>query len=379
MEGKRAKLLLIVDDDRRNLSLLDAILIPHGFKTIKAESGEEALELFRQFRPDLILLDIMMPGMDGFEVCKRIRQMQGELHVPIIMVTALEETSDKERAAQAGADDFISKPINRTELIIRINSLIRISSFQKRLYRKNKELLKMNEKLNRIQKAKEELIHMIIHDLKNPLTGIYGNLELLKLRKDGLDDKQSILIAKAIVACDRMMNMIQNILDVYKLSEGKLTPQIMTVDVRSIISETLELFRISASLKGVQMKTSFFCDNRGFINTDPELFKRILGNLLSNAIRYSPESETVDIYVSFINNHLMISVRDRGPGIPDELKDKIFIPFEQFQLAGHKDSVGSAGLGLTFSKMATETLGGKIWVEDPEKGPGSVFKLRLPA
>ncbi len=379
MEGKGARLILLVDDDRKNLSLLEAILSPHGFKILKAASGKEALELFKEFRPDLILLDIMMPEMDGFEVCRRIRQMQGQLHVPIIMVTALEETSDKERAAEAGADDFISKPINKTELIIRIRSLLRISAFQRRLYRKNRELERMNEKLYRIQKAKEELIHMIIHDLKNPLTGIYGNLELLKLRQDCLDEKQSLLIAKTIVACDRMMNMIQNILDVYKLSEGKLKPKIMTVDIESLVAETIELFRISASIKGVEMKTKLSIKNRSYANTDPDLFKRILGNLLSNAIRYSPEREQVDIDVRVGGNQINIAVRDRGPGVPDQLKERIFIPFEQFHLSGQRGSVGSAGLGLTFSRMATETLGGKIWVEDPKDGPGSVFKINLPA
>ena len=276
------------------------------------------------------------------------------------MVTALESIEDKEKAAEAGADDFITKPIHKTELLIRVNSLLRISSYQKRLYQKNRELEKLNAKLKQTQKSKEELIHMIVHDLKNPLTGIYGNLELLRFRKDRLDDKQSLLIDKAMVASDRMMNMIQNILDVYKLSEGKLKPRLTRVSINELINECIDLFRIAASLKGILIDVKSESHSSADIITDPDLVKRILGNLLSNAIRHSSEREKISIDITIDSTDILISVRDRGPGIPDEMKERIFVPFEQLQPTNEKRAVGSAGLGLTFSKMAIETLGGQI-------------------
>ncbi len=378
MEKAKSNLVLIVDDDPLNLTLLDAILKPFGFKTITVNSGEKAIEFFKEIRPDIVLLDIMMPDMDGYEVCREIRRLQGDIHVPVIMVTALESIEDKERAAEVGADDFISKPINKTELLIRINSLLRISSYQRRLYHKNRELEKLNAQLKQTQKSKEELIHMIVHDLKNPLTGIYGNLELLRLRKDRLDNKQIVLIDKAMVASDRMMNMIQNILDVYKLSEGKLKPKFTKVSINELINDCVDLFRIAASLKGIKIdiKPDKFSD--GTIITDPDLMKRIIGNLLSNAIRYSSENGQINIEIHIDSANILISVRDRGPGIPDEMKERIFVPFEQLQTISENRAVGSAGLGLTFSKMAIETLGGAIWVEDPPDNKGSVFKLKLP-
>ncbi len=378
MKATSGNLILIVDDDQMNLTLLDAILRPSGFKTITVDSGKKAIDFFQEIRPDLVLLDIMMPDMDGYEVCREIRKLQGDIHIPVIMVTALESIEDKEKAAEAGADDFITKPIHKTELLIRVNSLLRISSYQKRLYQKNRELEKLNAKLKQTQKSKEELIHMIVHDLKNPLTGIYGNLELLRFRKDRLDDKQSLLIDKAMVASDRMMNMIQNILDVYKLSEGKLKPRLTRVSINELINECIDLFRIAASLKGILIDVKSESHSSADIITDPDLVKRILGNLLSNAIRHSSEKEKINIDVTIDSTDILISVRDRGPGIPDEMKERIFVPFEQLQPTNEKRAVGSAGLGLTFSKMAIETLGGQIWVEDPTDGKGSVFKVKLP-
>ncbi|RMG70525.1 MAG: hybrid sensor histidine kinase/response regulator, partial [Nitrospirae bacterium] len=358
MEGSRTQLILVVDDDQKNLSLLTAILQPYGFKVITADSGQKAIEVFKEFRPDLILLDIMMPGMNGYQVCTEIRKLQGELHIPIIMVTALETIDDKERAELAGADDFISKPINRAELYLRIKSLLRISSYQKRLYRKKKEMERLVWELQREQKAKEELIHMIVHDLKNPLTGIVGNLELLRMRRDCLDEKQSLQVDKAMVACDRMMNMIQNILDVYRLSEGKLKPRLFKVELAGLIDESIELFRIAAQLKNITIESQIEGKKDIAVITDPDLLKRILGNLLSNAIRHSPEGGRITLKTALKDKTFTISVRDRGPGIPDEMKSRVFVPFEQLQQSRERQPVGSAGLGLTFSRMATETLGG---------------------
>ncbi len=378
METKRHNLILIVDDDPLNLTLLDAMLKPYGFKTITANSGKKAIEVFQAVRPDIVLLDIMMPDMDGYQVCKEIRRLQGDIHIPVIMVTALESIDDKERAAEVGADDFISKPIHKTELLIRINSLLRITSYQKRLYHKNQELQRLNLQLKQTQKAKEELIHMIVHDLKNPLTGIYGNLELLRFRKEQLDEKQAVLIDKAMVASERMLNMIQNILDVYKLSEGKIKPRLTEVNITELVNDCIDLFRIAASLKGVSIDIQSDLEEDQTFTTDPDLMKRIIGNLLSNAIRHSPEKKTVIIGITHLGTHILLYVRDQGPGIPEELKERVFIPFEQLQSVGENRAVGSAGLGLTFSKMAIETLGGKIWIEDPPDRVGSIFKLKIP-
>ncbi|RMG02056.1 MAG: hybrid sensor histidine kinase/response regulator [Nitrospirae bacterium] len=369
--------ILIIDDDERNIRLLNAFLEGEGYELLEATSGEEALKVFFERAPDLLLLDIMMPDIDGYEVCKRIREWEGDgLRHPIIMVTALEAKEDRIRATEAGADDFITKPVDKTELLLRVKSLMRIMKYQKRLMDQNHELLRMNKKLEELQKAKEELIHMIIHDLKNPLTGVLGNLEMLQMNKS-LSEKDRDYIKKGRFACDRIMGMIQNILDVYKFSEGKITPRYMRLDIKAILGEIVDDFREKASLKSVDLNVEYNTD-ADTMDTDTDIFKRIMGNLISNAIRYSNSGESVTISVRDDGKFLRFSVTDTGPGIADGMKEIIFDRFEQLVIDGKNGETGSAGLGLTFCRMATESLGGKIWVEDNPEGRGSCFVFTLP-
>ena len=185
------KKILIVDDEEKNIKLIKGILAPERYQVYEAFNGEEALKQVADNDPDLILLDIMMPGMDGFEVCKRLKQDESTKMIPIVMVTALNEKEHSIRAMKVGADDFLTKPVDHTELQVRVKSLLRIKSYHDSLLASNQEISEKNEKLQALEKTKEELTHMIIHDLRTPLMVISANLELLQMNGESFSEKQT--------------------------------------------------------------------------------------------------------------------------------------------------------------------------------------------
>jgi len=182
------KTILIVDDDEKNIKLLKAYLQAEEYRIFQALNGEDALKMVNNFNPDVILLDVMMPGIDGFEVCKRLKTDEKTKMIPVVMVTALREREDRIKALEAGADDFLSKPVNKTELLVRVKSLLRIKSYHDQLLNSYKEIALKNERLKELERIKEGLTHMIIHDLNNPLSAIYGNLEMIKVENQNLSE-----------------------------------------------------------------------------------------------------------------------------------------------------------------------------------------------
>ena len=174
--------VLIVDDDKENADLIAYFLKPQNYKIITAHDGVEALKLVEKEAPDIILLDIKLPKMDGFEVCERIKKKAPTQFIPIIMITALKDLKSKIRSLEAGADDFISKPFENIELLTRVKSLLRIKKYHDEVEQKNKELEEKNKALLRMAQFKEELSHLIVHDMKNPIFVIQGNLQMLMIR-----------------------------------------------------------------------------------------------------------------------------------------------------------------------------------------------------
>ena len=195
--------ILIVDDEEKNIKLLKGILASEGYQLNGALNGEEALKKVAAIGPDLILLDIMMPGMDGFEVCKRLKQDESTQMIPIVMVTALDEKEYSTRAMKVGADDFLTKPVDHTELIVRVKSLLRIKTYHDSLLASYQEIAQKNEKLNALEKIKEELTHMIIHDLRTPLMVISANLELLQMNGNAFPNNNGISLKQALEVARR--------------------------------------------------------------------------------------------------------------------------------------------------------------------------------
>ncbi len=371
--------ILIVDDEERNIKLLKAYLIAKQYETAEASNGEEALRMVNDFNPDLVLLDVMMPGIDGFEVCKRLKTDEKTKMIPVVMVTALREKEYRIKALEAGVDDFLTKPVDRTELMVRVKSLLRIKTYHDQLVHSFKEIALKNEKLKELEGVREGLTHMIIHDLNNPLTGVLGNLEILKFDNDNLSETQLDMIENCLNYCADTRQLIQGILDVHRMEEGKLQPVKESTNVTKMLADLMEQFIARAKIEKISLTFS----NSGEVPSamiDPNLIKRVVSNLLSNAIRHSPEGEEIKVTTGFLaeKNSIAFSVKDNGNGLSPEYHQRIFDKFEQVELKNSGVTVGTGGLGLAFCKMAVEAHGGKIWVESDGNAKGCTFKFKIP-
>ncbi len=360
MSAEKPK-ILIVDDEDLNIEFLKALLRKKGFEIVTADGGSKALEMINSNKPDLILLDAMMPSPDGFEVCRQLRQNSKTKLLPIIMVTALQSEEDEEKALTAGADDFLSKPINTFELYSRIRSLLRIKL--------------LNDELIEIQALRDSLTQMIIHDLKNPLTGIMGCCELLMLMKDSMSSDQAVLVKKIEDNTAVIANMTNEILDVSRLEENKLQLKRSSFSIEEVFKANVNEFQVMLKKHGVECEIE---SNSGLpeITADRDIFNRIIANLLFNAIKHSIHRGKIQLKAEKKSNRFDFAVIDQGEGIPAEYLEKIFEKFAQAEMK-QKGLKTDRGLGLTFCKMAIEAHGGKIWAES-EVGKGSSFRFYIP-
>lgn len=371
--------ILIVDDEEINVKLIKGMLAKENYNLIGVYSGQEALSMLTSINPDLILLDVMMPGMDGFETCSKIKENKKTRSIPILMVTALSEKKHRLKALEAGADDFLSKPVERIELIIRIKSLLRIKQYHDELQERLEEISHKNDELQKLEKFKDGLVHMIVHDLNNPLCAISGNIELLLLDKLSLTARQITAAEGCLIGCNDLKEMIEQLLNINKLEHDQLQLNKETTDLVSLINDVMNQLTIKAEDKKISINV-VSPNGVSSVQIDNHLIKRVVLNLIDNGIRHTPSGGKIDIMAESVKNknNVRISVIDTGSGLDAAYHQKIFNKFAQVDLKNKGVSVGSAGLGLAFCKLAVEAHGGKIWVESEGKGKGSAFRFTIP-
>ena len=371
--------ILIVDDEEKNIRLLKAMLMSEKYQLFEAFSGEQALNIVPAVSPDLIMLDVMMPGINGFDVCRKLKRADETKTIPIVMVTALSEKEHRIKALEAGADDFLSKPVDRTELMVRVKSLLRIKTYHDELRASNKEIAEQNEKLRELEKTKEGLTHMIIHDLNNPLSSISGNLELILLKEPVLSQDLLGSLTACLDYCLDLKDMILSLLEIQKLEKGKLELDIKPTNITELVTEAMQ----QSDFKARENQVLLSANGSGAPHTvavDGGLIRRVIANLLSNAVRHTPAGGSVEVRTDWLraNESIRLQVIDTGNGLAPKYHQKIFDKFEQVRLKREGARVGSIGLGLAFCKMAVEAHGGKIWVESEGEGKGATFQLTLP-
>ncbi len=374
MNQNRAEKILVVDDDPRNVRLLEGIYRAAGYAVEKASSGSEALMRAEEAPPDLVLLDVMMPGMSGHDVCRRLKANERTRLIPIVLVTALSSTEDKVEGLDLGADDFVSKPVNRLELLAKTRSLLRVKVLHDEVLRANEELAKKNDELLRLEQLKESLTQMIVHDLKNPLTAIVGNLHLLLQSAD----EPGRIARRAALALDSsrvMMRMILNLLDIGRMEENRLELDLAPLALADVTEACVQEAGGLISSAGIGVRTDFPAELAP-ARADKGLLERVVANLLSNAIKHTPEGGTITIGARERGGEAVLYVSDTGEGIPEAYHTVIFEKFRQAEVkrAGVRTD---HGLGLTFCRMAVEAHGGRIWVESAP-GRGSTFYVSLP-
>ena len=359
--------VLIVDDDRIIVEILKQSLSLAGYHVSSAYDGVEGLELARQSMPDIILLDVMMPKLDGYSVCQALKQDPETNMIPVIILTALTDRDDKLKALEVGADEFIRKPPDRQELLIRIKSLLRT----KKLHDK---VQASYQSLRELEQAKNDFTYMMVHDMRGPLGSIMSSLELLHNNLPKMNSEmRDVLLTSSLLAGRRIMTMMEAMLDVQRLESGQMPVCIEPASIRDVIKEAvqavqplLQVDQVHIDIKTVQPAES--------IPLDRELLERIMNNLLLNAIKFSPQGGRIGIWTQVARKWVIVNVADQGPGIPDSYREKVFEKF--FQVEPEKRRTG-VGLGLAFCKMAAEAMHGRIWVEDMPRA-GALFRLALP-
>ena len=359
-------LILVVDDNAENRALAQATLEDEGYRVLLANGGAAGIETFTRSRPDCILLDVRMPGIDGLTACRQIRALPGGDEVAIVFVTAQREVEVFDLAIAAGGDDFLTKPFRPSELIVRVQTSLRarvLAGERSDLY---DEIKRQRDALQRLQLHKEQLAGFVVHDLKNPVSAI--ELQAMRVLRDPAASDRSRSAANAIRDEARgLMRMILNLLDLSRADEEGLAPACQAVDPTPIVAGVLDELRPRATESGITLVAEVTALHA---HADPDLASRVLANLVENAIRHSPEGSAVTISVIDAEDGTEWRIRDAGPGVPEDQRGQVFARFET------NGSSRNRGLGLAFCKAAVEAHGGRIWIEDG--APGAVFCLRLP-
>jgi two-component system sensor histidine kinase/response regulator len=359
--------ILVVDDEEINRDILRALIESHGYTVIEAVNGEEALRRIAEASPDVILLDIMMPIMDGFETCRKLKSDPVTAPIPVLLVTSLTDRSDRLKGIEAGANDFLNKPIDAEDVLLRVRNAL----FAKRLY---DEIQENYRKLKELEGLKDNLILMIVHDLRQPITALSLSMQLLMMQDDNalLGDKKEI-IEQAFSATNTLIEMVSSLLDVNKLEDGKMKLNMSSCDLKDLTEETVGKLGPLKADRNISVQSTI--DNVGVI-CDVELIRRVISNLTGNALKFTPRNGEIRIIIQSEDSRIKIAVSDNGIGIPKEFHKRIFEKFGQVQTRKEGKKY-STGLGLTFCKLAVEAHGGEIGVQS-EPGKGSTFWFILP-
>ena len=358
--------VLVVDDQDTNRHLLRDLLEAQGHEVIEALEGVEALQRVAELAPDVVLLDIGLPGMDGFEVCRRLKADPATAPIPVLLVTGLSQRDQRLLGFGAGANDYITKPIDQSDLTLRVRNAIRM----RQLYL---EVEEQYRQLEQIERLRDGLVHMIVHDLRSPLAGIRAYLDLLKLDgADKLDAELTESIDAARKVAVEMTDMVSDLLDVSRMEAGKMPLELARASVDVLARDAVAA---AGAASHVQMRVDTPA-NRLRLVCDSGIIRRVIANLVGNAVKFTPALGQITVIVHGDEAEVRVSVVDTGPGIPPEYHQKVFEKYGQVEAARH-GAKHSSGLGLTFCKYAVEAHGGRIGLESGV-GKGSTFWIALP-
>ena len=338
--------LLVVDDVQTNVLLLKALLGKEGYGILVANNGQEALEVIRNENPDLILLDVMMPGMDGFEVAERLKSEEFRCEIPIIFLTALDDTQSIVNGFKLGVGDFISKPFRKEELMVRIKHQLSLVAARRIIEEKNEELRKTIA-------GRDKMYSVIAHDLRSPMASMKMllNTIMMSVEKDKIDP---------------------DIFDMFEL--GKLTVIPQKLDISGLADGGVEVMNSVAEVKHIKLIRT---DHESFfVYVDIEMIKSILRNLISNAVKFSNPDSDIKVGIKAEDGKVIVSVTDSGKGIKKEDQHKLLKDSTHFTTYGTNSEEGS-GLGLLLCRDFARKNGGELWFES-EENLGSVFSFSLP-
>jgi K+-sensing histidine kinase KdpD len=355
--------VLVVDDQEIAREMLGETLRSFGYLVHLASNGQMALDRAIQTQPHAVLLDVVMPDLDGFEVCRRLKQHPETGSIPVLMVTALSDTASRLRGIDAGADDFLSKPIEPDEIRLRVRNACRM----KQLYDETRNAL---VDLRVLEEQRDGLVHMVAHDMRSPATTIMGYLELLETRlKAHLGPEHKRMFDTCHSQCQRLNGMIGDMLDLSRMERVGLPLKRQTVALQDLLNGAVQQLGVRSERIRLAPPVT------GHVHVDPSTIQRVLINLMDNALAYSPKSEAVHLGMVDAGERWRFEVTDAGPGIPAPQRERLFDKFVRG--SNGENTRRSVGLGLAFCKLAVQAHEGVIGVADAQP-KGSVFWFALP-
>ena len=362
--------VLVVDDVVSNVLLLKVLLTNEKFKVITAGNGKEALSQAVNARPDLILLDVMMPEMNGFEVAERLKADPETQHIPIIFLTALNTTADIVKGFKVGANDFISKPFNKEELVIRVTHQISLVA-AKRI------IVAQTEELRKTIMGRDKLYSVIAHDLRSPMGSIKMvlNMLILNLPSETIGEEMYELLTMANQTTEDVFSLLDNLLKWTKSQIGKLKVVYQELNMVEVVEGVSEIFTMVAGLKNIKIVQDMPVVPV-VVRADIDMLKTVIRNLISNAIKFSNEGSEVLVSLTEEDGMAIVSVKDSGCGIDEENQKKLLHTDTHFSTFGTNNEEGS-GLGLLLCQDFIVKNGGKLWFTS-KKGEGSTFSFSVP-
>jgi two-component system sensor histidine kinase/response regulator len=360
--------ILIVDDVVSNVLLLKILLTNEKFQVLTAANGNQCIEQTRKEKPDLILLDVMMPDLSGFDVAVILKKDPETRDIPIIFLTALNSPSDLVKGFQVGANDFLTKPFNKEELVMRVMHQIELVAAKKTIVRQNEEL-------KRTINNRDKMYSVIAHDLRSPMASIRMVLNLVVnvVSKDVVGDEVFGLLDKANRESEEVHDLLDNLLKWTKSQTGRLNVVMQDIDLNDIVPGVVDIFHMIADMKGIKLQ--YLSEHEHLVvRGDNDMLKTIIRNFLSNAVKFTDEGKSIEVYCCNEGDFARVSVRDHGVGISPERVETIFHNGETTYGTGGEEG---SGLGLQLCQDFARKIGGDVRVEST-LGEGSTFSFTIP-
>lgn len=369
MNNKTPSSILIVDDNSKNLQILAEILRNEGYRVAMAKNGVSALNFAHKKEPDLILLDIMMPEMNGFQVCRRLKDDSGTKEIPVIFISALAETEDKLKGFDAGGVDYIAKPFQKEEILARVDAHLRLRNARE-------ELKKANERLKTATETKDRLFSIIAHDLRGSMSLLSTELEMMSENPNMFanEDEKRECMEELSMTAKGTSELLENLLSWARCQRGDINCQPRNVDLAWIVEANTDNLSGIAKGKSIWLHSDVRADT--IVYADADMIMTVVRNLISNALKFTEELGEVRITASVFDEVVEVSVTDNGVGFDQVQLKALFSLDERHTAYGTRNEKGS-GLGLMICKDFVERNGGKIWAEN-RKEKGSIFRFTLP-
>ncbi len=353
--------ILIIDDNEHNLQVVGTTLMPMGYDIVPASSGEAAFQRIRAKRPDLILLDVQMPDVDGFEVCRRLRADPETFDIPVIFLSASDEKNIIVKALEQGAVDYVTKPFNKAELLSRVRSHL--------------EMKRAKDRLRKLLDERDEFIGVMAHDLKNPLSGILLSAALAQERYSDGDDTMHKLLESIRSTSEEALGFLDRFLEDTVRNTAPVKLALKPVDLVSVVHDEALKYRAAAEKKGIELLVDLE-EKPLTVMGEPLAIARVVANLVSNAVKFCSQGDRVTVAVEPVLDGGRLIVADTGPGFTEEDQAKMFEKFVQLSAAPTAGE-RSTGLGLSIVKRLVELMHGKI-VCVSESGEGARFSAEFP-